>query len=52
MDGVEGEFIFVIDRSGSMGGVRIEKAKEALSLFIKSLPEGCYFNVYSFGSNF
>ena len=49
---VPGEFIFVIDRSGSMDGHRMELAKEALSLFVHSLPDGCKFNVYSFGSIF
>ena len=34
-----------------MGGSRINKAKEALILFIKSLPQDTYFNVVSFGSN-
>lgn len=33
-----------------MSGKRIEKAKEALILFIKSLPQDTYFNVVSFGS--
>lgn len=33
-----------------MGGGRIEKAKEALILFIQSLPQDTYFNVVSFGS--
>lgn len=35
-----------------MHGKPIEVAKEALKLFIKSLPIGSYFNVYSFGSEF
>ena len=38
IENAKGEFVFLIDRSGSMGGSRIEKAKEALILFIKSLP--------------
>ncbi|XP_016113150.1 von Willebrand factor A domain-containing protein 5A-like isoform X2 [Sinocyclocheilus grahami] len=56
-----GEFVFVIDRSGSMGSMmnngkgaqnRIESAKDTLLLLLKSLPMGCYFNIYGFGSNF
>ena len=47
-----GEFIFVVDRSGSMNGRRIELAKKALSLFVHSLPDGCKFNIYSFGDTF
>ncbi|XP_033726925.1 von Willebrand factor A domain-containing protein 5A-like [Pecten maximus] len=47
-----GEFIFIIDRSGSMAGSRIASARETLLLMIKSLPVGCLFNVYSFGDNF
>ncbi|XP_071167550.1 von Willebrand factor A domain-containing protein 5A-like [Mytilus edulis] len=46
------EFIFVIDRSGSMRNDRIKKAKETLLLLLKSLPVGCLFNVVSFGSDF
>ncbi|XP_073720736.1 von Willebrand factor A domain-containing protein 5A isoform X21 [Misgurnus anguillicaudatus] len=57
----QGEFVFVIDRSGSMGcmmhngegaQIRIESAKETLLLLLKSLPMGCYFNIYGFGSHF
>lgn len=35
-----------------MGGNRIKMAREALVLFLKSLPFNCYFNIYSFGNNF
>ncbi|KAG8522262.1 von Willebrand factor A domain-containing protein 5A, partial [Galemys pyrenaicus] len=56
-----GEFVFLMDRSGSMqcpmskqdkSQLRIEAAKETLILLLKSLPIGCYFNVYGFGSSF
>lgn len=46
------EFIFVIDRSGSMGGIRIKKAKETLLLLLKSLPVDCLFNIVSYGSRY
>ncbi|XP_071169512.1 von Willebrand factor A domain-containing protein 5A-like isoform X2 [Mytilus edulis] len=45
------EFIFVIDRSGSMHGDRMAKSKETLLLLLKSLPMDCLFNIVSFGSN-
>ncbi|XP_048044979.1 von Willebrand factor A domain-containing protein 5A-like [Megalobrama amblycephala] len=56
-----GEFVFVVDRSGSMGSamhhgkdsqMRIESARDTLLLLLKSLPMGCYFNIYGFGSDF
>ncbi|XP_037534027.1 von Willebrand factor A domain-containing protein 5A [Nematolebias whitei] len=56
-----GEFVFLIDRSGSMEcpinnsnpqETRICSARDTLLLLLKSLPMGCYFNIYSFGSSF
>lgn len=52
MSKTRGEYLFVIDRSGSMSGKRIEMAKNALSLFLKSLPINSKYNVVSFGSSF
>jgi hypothetical protein len=35
-----------------MNGTPINLAVKALKVFLHSLPLGCYFNVYSFGSDF
>jgi uncharacterized protein with von Willebrand factor type A (vWA) domain len=45
-------FIFIVDRSGSMGGMKIELVKEALQLFMQCLPSGCSFKIISFGSSY
>ncbi len=44
------EYIFFIDRSGSMHGDKMTRAKETINLAIKSLPVGCRFNIVSFGT--
>ena len=46
------EFVFVVDRSGSMRGQYIHDAAQTLLLFLKSIPEGCYFNIIGFGSSY
>ncbi|XP_013887062.1 von Willebrand factor A domain-containing protein 5B1 isoform X2 [Austrofundulus limnaeus] len=49
---VHGEFIFLIDRSGSMSGVNIHRVKDAMVVILKSLVPGCLFNIVGFGSTF
>ncbi|XP_017294736.1 von Willebrand factor A domain-containing protein 5A [Kryptolebias marmoratus] len=58
--GSHGEFVFLLDRSGSMDfplyceshQSRIASARDTLLLLLKSLPMGCYFNIYSFGHTY
>uniref|UniRef100_A0A674NHX2 Si:ch73-265h17.1 n=1 Tax=Takifugu rubripes TaxID=31033 RepID=A0A674NHX2_TAKRU len=56
-----GEFVFLMDCSGSMSSplnssktneTCIASARDTLLLLLKSLPMGCYFNIYTFGSSF
>ena len=47
-----GLFIFLIDQSGSMYGKPNDLVKQALLLFLQSLPEKSYFQLIAFGSNF
>eukprot|EP00121_Abeoforma_whisleri_P012104 Awhi_evm1s11173 len=52
LDDEKCELVFVIDRSGSMSGQRIEQAGQAMQLFLRSLPMDCYFNIVGFGSSY
>jgi len=47
---VNSEFVFVVDRSGSMGGTRMRQAARTLMDVLKLLPASVLFNVISFGS--
>lgn len=50
--GSDFHFIFIVDRSYSMGWQdRIQIARDALTLFMRSLPDGCTFSIISFGSH-
>ncbi|XP_074892803.1 LOW QUALITY PROTEIN: von Willebrand factor A domain-containing protein 5A-like [Buteo buteo] len=44
--GQPGEFLFLMDRS------LFQDAQNTLLFLLKSLPLGCYFNIYSFGATF
>ncbi|XP_072036602.1 von Willebrand factor A domain-containing protein 5B1-like isoform X2 [Amphiura filiformis] len=49
---IQGEYIFVIDRSGSMSGEYIANARETIMMFVKSLPVSCRFNIVGFGTSY
>ena len=44
--------IFIVDCSGSMSGQSILLAKDALLIFLHSLPQDSFFNIIFFGSQF
>lgn len=46
------ELVFIVDRSGSMSGHNISQATKAMQLFLRSVPEDCYFNIVGFGSRY
>ncbi|PVF91424.1 hypothetical protein CPB86DRAFT_809498 [Serendipita vermifera] len=47
------EYIFLVDRSGSMGGGRMESVKASLQIMLRSLPSrDTTFNIVSFGSSY
>ena len=53
IDNFQGNFVFCIDRSGSMSGSRIALAKESLLYFIRSLPDtNSNFDIISFGTKY
>jgi cobalamin biosynthesis protein CobT len=45
------EMIFIVDRSGSMSGSRIQQVKDTLQIFLRSLGEGTQFNIIGFGTS-
>ena len=49
-DIIEKDFIFVLDRSGSMMGHKVEQAKEALRFCVNTLNEGDRFNLILFNT--
>ena len=48
---VEKDFIFVLDRSGSMAGRKVEQAKEALRYCVQNLNDGDRFNLILFNED-
>jgi hypothetical protein len=47
------EYMFIVDCSGSMSDEnKIDYARRAMSVFLKSLPIGSYFNIFRFGSTY
>ena len=48
---IEKDFIFVLDRSGSMSGRKVEQAKEALRYCVQNLNDGDRFNLILFNED-
>ena len=45
-------YYFLVDRSASMFGQKIQITKEALKCFLDGLPPSSKFSIISFGTNF
>ena len=43
--GVIPELIFLLDKSGSMSGSAWKAVQNCISIFLRSLPKECYFNI-------
>jgi hypothetical protein len=52
MEGARTEFLFLVDRSGSMDGDRMIMTREVLNELLDHLPGNAYFNIVSFGSEY
>ena len=48
---IEKVFTLIIDKSGSMGTLKMEQAKEAATFIVNNLNQDDYFNLISFDSN-
>lgn len=51
-DDAPGDFVFILDCSGSMQGDSIVEARRALELCVRTLGEGDTFDIIRFGSNY
>ncbi|KAJ3760141.1 hypothetical protein EV360DRAFT_68941 [Lentinula raphanica] len=48
----EMEYIVLVDRSGSMEGVKLEMTRQAIIVLLQGLPSrGSFFNIFSYGTN-
>lgn len=49
---LQAEYVFLLDRSGSMEGESITALQQSVNLLIKSLPAQCRFQIIGFGSSY
>ena len=47
-----GLFIFLLDQSNSMKGDRIKMVREALKIFLQSIPKDSYYQIIGFGTKY